>query len=303
MLKQSMTPSRVSVPARPCPTSPTGIGGTHETVAALQALLPRSTADPSPSRDPHKKTAPKPEGTGAHALGDRARHEGNRHMSIKVMSVVWRLPVKPTEKLVMLALSEHADDRGRCWPSMRTLQEETSLSNRAVRYSIKRLEELGHLTTVNRNGHSLEFTLTLRQEVPDSPAKVAYLPRQHMPHTPAGHAGTPAPRAKTPATDADITVRTVNESKTKRESGSRRTRLPDDFELTAERKAYAEAKGLDAPRTFENFCDYWRGEGRTKCDWDATWHIWCRRDAESGSRSAAPKKTKFAETMEALGRA
>ena len=59
---------------------------------------------------------------------------------------------------------------------------------------------------------------------------------------------------------------------------SRATRLPDDFALTPERRAVAEAERLHADRTFAEFCDYWRaasGQKARKCDWDATWRNWC----------------------------
>lgn len=64
---------------------------------------------------------------------------------------------------------------------------------------------------------------------------------------------------------------------------ARATRLPDDFELTTERRAVAEAERLPADRTFVDFCDYWRaasGQKARKCDWDATWRNWCRRQVD-----------------------
>lgn len=76
------------------------------------------------------------------------------------------------------------------------------------------------------------------------------------------------------------------------------TRLPEDFTLTPERCAVAEAEGVDAPRAFASFTDYWRGvagaKGR-KLDWDATWRNWCRKDADTrrtrSSASAADRIT------------
>jgi hypothetical protein len=64
---------------------------------------------------------------------------------------------------------------------------------------------------------------------------------------------------------------------------SRATRLPDDFALTPERRAVAEAERLPADRTFAEFCDYWRaasGQKARKCDWEATWRNWCRRQVD-----------------------
>lgn len=61
------------------------------------------------------------------------------------------------------------------------------------------------------------------------------------------------------------------------------TRLPDDFELTDERRLVAEAEKLPAERTFAKFVDYWRaasGSKARKHDWDATWRNWCRTEAD-----------------------
>jgi hypothetical protein len=51
--------------------------------------------------------------------------------------------------------------------------------------------------------------------------------------------------------------------------------------LTPERAAYAAQQKVDPQRTFENFRDYWTaasGAKARKCDWDATWRMWCRRE-------------------------
>lgn len=73
-----------------------------------------------------------------------------------------------------------------------------------------------------------------------------------------------------------------------RQAAPRATLLPADFELTDERRAYAEAEGIDAERTFAKFTDYWRaasGAKARKRDWDATWRNWCRREAESAPQA------------------
>lgn len=61
-------------------------------------------------------------------------------------------------------------------------------------------------------------------------------------------------------------------------------RIPDDFELTPELRAFAKREGLDAERVFANFCDYWRaasGAKARKHDWAAAWRQWCRKEADT----------------------
>jgi len=76
-------------------------------------------------------------------------------------------------------------------------------------------------------------------------------------------------------------------------------RLPEDFELTKERRAVAEAERLPADRTFAKFVDYWRsasGARARKLDWDATWRNWCRTEADrarstpAGAAGPPPKR-------------
>lgn len=86
-----------------------------------------------------------------------------------------------------------------------------------------------------------------------------------------------------PDLDLDKTY-TKTKKKVEREPRAARsalaTRLPDDFGLTPERRAVAEAEKADPEREFAQFTDYFRAapgvKGR-KNDWDATWRNWCRR--------------------------
>lgn len=78
------------------------------------------------------------------------------------------------------------------------------------------------------------------------------------------------------------------------------TRIPDDFVLTDDRRAYAIAKGIEPEPTFEAFSAYWRSKAKdnTKLDWDATWHTWVLKDAKDLKARTTPRKTRFDEIME-----
>jgi DNA-binding IscR family transcriptional regulator len=59
------------------------------------------------------------------------------------MSAVWdRDDLSSTQKLVLLALADWANDEGLCWPSISRLAEKASLTGRAVQKTIRGLEEL-----------------------------------------------------------------------------------------------------------------------------------------------------------------
>ena len=68
----------------------------------------------------------------------------------------------------------------------------------------------------------------------------------------------------------------------------RRTQLPKGFSLTESRAEMAAKKGLSQPEAeyeFEKFCEYHRGEGSIKADWDATWRTWLGRIDQYRPRS------------------
>jgi Helix-turn-helix domain len=97
--------------------------------------------------------------------------------------------VKPTAKLVLLALAVRAGSEGRAWPTVTRLCADTGLSDRAVRYALDSLVAAGHIVLEHRPGRASVVTVT---------------PAPRADPTPARRAPTPAPRADpTPAPRAD----------------------------------------------------------------------------------------------------
>lgn len=72
-------------------------------------------------------------------------------MSIAVMTKVWASsPAKGTALLVLLALADHADDDGNCYPSIDSLAAKCRMSTRNLNYILAQLQERGDLF-VQRN--------------------------------------------------------------------------------------------------------------------------------------------------------
>lgn len=69
-------------------------------------------------------------------------------MSIKVASHVWEHSQQSGSALLMLlALADHANDDGACWPSIETLARKCRVSERQARRLIRKLEDDGELAT------------------------------------------------------------------------------------------------------------------------------------------------------------
>ena len=112
-------------------------------------------------------------------------------MSIALMTAVWRMEMSATDKIVLLALADAANDDGVTWMAVKSRREgkldliiKTSLSERAVQMAIKRLCDGGFLDRVERPGKGVVYTiLTPGFDAPP-------------------HEMRPARNAKTPARDA-----------------------------------------------------------------------------------------------------
>lgn len=74
-------------------------------------------------------------------------------MSVKVMAAVWECDaLDASERLVMLSLADHADDSGRCYPSIARLCRRTSMSDRGVQKVLARLVERGFIAIQQNAG-------------------------------------------------------------------------------------------------------------------------------------------------------
>lgn len=87
-----------------------------------------------------------------------------------------------------------------------------------------------------------------------------------------------------PLSDTDTDKKRVERARAE----PRASRIPDDFELTPQRRAVAERESIDPDQTFAKFCDHWRAQGGAnarKVDWDATWRNWCRSEFQKPRRA------------------
>ena len=82
-------------------------------------------------------------------------------MSIKLMAAAWELEIPTSNKMVLLALADCANDDGVCWPGINHLVRKCSIGERTVQRAIKELAAEGHIT---------------RQEVPGKGCRYAVHP-------------------------------------------------------------------------------------------------------------------------------
>lgn len=204
-------------------------------------------------------------------------------MSIALMTAVWKLDLQPSDKMVLLALADAANDDGVTWMAVKSrnaaradLLTKCSLSERAVQGAIKRLCADGHLTREDRPGKGVIWTVHPR----------SICAPQEMP---------PAANVNDPRSSCGETVNNHSSEAKASSEKTRATRLPEGWEPFAEDLATAVGLiGADrAGRELEKFTDYWRavpGAKGRKLDWNATYRNWMRKASESHPRHDRPNR-------------
>ena len=118
-------------------------------------------------------------------------------MSVRVLA--WALRDAPvtnkSDLLVLIAIADHAyDGGGGAYPSEATIGKLARLSERGVRYSLRRLEAAGVIAVDQRGGIDNVYRVVM------TPANAAVVPRQPATGTPANHDRTPANHDRNPGT-------------------------------------------------------------------------------------------------------
>lgn len=203
----------------------------------------------------------------------------------------------PATKLVLLILANRANHDGVCWPGFGGLTQQTELARRTVITHIRKLVSMG-LISIEKRPQPLTnlYHLHLSRSAGD-----ALVQELHGAGAAPGSAGAAPPVVQElhPGSAGAAPEPKTTVSKPK-ETVKRATRLPDDFELTPERRLVAEAETLPAERTFAKFVNYWRsvsGSRSRKLDWDATWRNWCMTEADRfrPANGGSKPRTKFEE--------
>lgn len=129
-------------------------------------------------------------------------------MSVSLMTLVWRMDIATTDKMVLLALADAANDDGVTWIALRSkrddkldLLKKCSLSQRAIQMALRRLEEAGFLNREEKPGRGVIYTVR-----PEGVHDMR--PSRGAPDAPGGarRAGGGAPDAPKPSTNHQSTV-------------------------------------------------------------------------------------------------
>ncbi|SEM54623.1 Helix-turn-helix domain-containing protein [Sphingomonas gellani] len=213
-------------------------------------------------------------------------------MSVRIMTAVWSIALPDSEKIVLLALADCANDEGLCWPSMATLAAKCSKSDRTVQAAIKSLVAAGQMS---------------RQEVPGRGCRYIIHPTPAAASPPKplrGEAASP-PKGTTPTPEAasDKPSRTITSPEasppTRRtrqaDPKAQPTRMPDDwkpirFADGTVAREIVDRRGREwgraALESFRNWAANADDRVGRKRDWQRAWANWIiEQDNRDGRRT------------------
>ncbi len=181
-----------------------------------------------------------------------------------------------TEKLVLITLADCQNaETNLCYPSIPYIAEHSLCSDRQAKRCIQSLEDQGLISVQRETGKSNHYSLNLQGGDKMSPVTSGEKTSDIQGKTSDTH----VPRLVTPMSPKPVNNQEIKPvSKTKK-----KTKIPDDFELTPERglraKKYWESKQRPdlVARGFEiwgQFINHHKQHGNTMADWDCAWQTW-----------------------------
>lgn len=129
-------------------------------------------------------------------------------MSIAAMAEAWKVDCEPSQKLVLLALADHANDETwKAWPSLGHLSKKTGLNRRTVSRCIEQLTKRKLIGRINRGRESTIYHLHVAiwgQETPSGDTPLEAQSHEGGGDTPLGvGASCPEGRGDTPHEPSD----------------------------------------------------------------------------------------------------
>lgn len=227
-------------------------------------------------------------------------------MSVRVMSLVWDSKVPAPERFTLLALADRADEDGKCWPSIPTLARKCCTGESTIRRHLAALKRQDVVTAEHRWNNSSMYTINLprlRELAADTPSQIdtpsqsdrgsrSDTPSQ-IERYPSQSGGTPPPRlSATPSQSERLSISDSSTDTSKNHQGAPRkrgTRIPDDFTVTDDMRAWARGSTpLVGQAESDLFIDYWQAESGAKAlksDWRKAWQVWMRREQKRAEQT------------------
>lgn len=153
-------------------------------------------------------------------------------------------------KLVLICLTDCANEEGKCWPSIATIAKRAGCSERTVQRHLGELVEKGYVSRQHREG--------------TTPFYYVHIGGDRMTGvTQPCHQGGDTAMSPKPSLNRQRTL-------------SVPTRLPDMLDLDLDPLLKEGFSDDEANHEALQFRDYHKARGNKFKDWNAAWRTWCR---------------------------
>lgn len=173
-------------------------------------------------------------------------------MSMAALRWVRPLKMTPTQKLVLWALADQANEDGEAWPSIAGLEQATCLSDRAIQKALRELAAMGALTIERGGGRHRTALYRLSLEDVETPNVVRGIATEETPNV---SANTPNVSAETP----NVVPKTPNHVHPNPQEPSLTLILPNKRARAKNDEPVTVPDWLP-PDAWQAWCDYRRGK-------------------------------------------
>jgi hypothetical protein len=240
-------------------------------------------------------------------------------MSNRALTWAFELPLIGAPKHVLVALADHADDAGQCYPSVPRLILWSGNCRTVVLDALKQLELSGLVTIARSNGHRSSYTLSVGTALPDQCATRTgpqYKPVRHTDRYQSARRTAPVRQAdrtsppggpeplrtitKPPANPKEARIDHAGQERVDlsappeplpavtppapaRQQGRAKRRAPLDpsWQPDVGGIAFAQQHGIEnVAAELQRFRDWHLSASKLTADPAASWRTWCTRAAE-----------------------
>ena len=201
-------------------------------------------------------------------------------MSIKLMAQIWESgPQNQTERFVLLALADYANDEGECWPSIGGIASKCVMSDRGIQKVLKRLEDGGWLSIEEGGGRKNCNLFTIKTPNEVHPERGSPLAKNPEPQCKNPERGSENPEPGSPEPSRTIIEPSVDTpcGSPKPKKQKRATALPEGWVPSNRNIQDAYNRNFtdkEIRNEADRFRDYHHAKGTTFKDWDAGWRTW-----------------------------
>lgn len=202
-------------------------------------------------------------------------------MGIQAIAWAFAQHIQPSTKLVLLALANHADHTGQCWPGIDRLVQLTGMHRSSVFRAIEALVLARLVVREQRPGQSNWYRLAVSRGRTVQPEGSQ---SETIPVAESDQGGRTVP----PETSMNHQEPSEKQDRRKRATRMTENWQPDEALVSWARASFPIVESIDDETN--RFRDHWIAKGEARADWRASWRNWMRNAAKYAARSRPATK-------------